>query len=240
MPSSLSDLLYQLEIQPPSCLLDLSDRCLKNQGLISVFNTLNRAKNQVGYLESLDLSHNELTNEATEIIAEFLSSGWHVATIDLSCNSIWNINHLCRSRILNQLTCLDLTNNHLNDQALKVLANAILTKIKPSSSTRHSKHKNPYNYISPVKPKGDDAITPAKSLPLQSLFLDQNCFTDSGVEHLAEALRNNDTITELSVTDNRLRDRGVDALANMLKDNNAIVSLSISGNIISGITYGTH
>ena len=58
------------------------------------------------------------------------------------------------------------------------------------------------------------------SSAVQHLYLGQNNITDIGIEHLAEMLKTNRTLTWLWLSGNEIGNRGVELLADALADHN--------------------
>jgi N-methylhydantoinase B/oxoprolinase/acetone carboxylase alpha subunit len=62
-----------------------------------------------------------------------------------------------------------------------------------------------------------------------------------GIKRLAEALKDNETVTQIILADNDIGSEGAKALANMLERNNTIAHVKLEiNNIATGGGYGNH
>ena len=122
-----------------------------------------------------------------------------------------------------KLESLNLNRNEINDDGVKILAEA-LKKNKSLESLHLS------NNI--IKDDGAAALAAAlqSNSMLKALDLDSNRIGDDGVATLAGALQSNATLIYLDLGNNEIGDDGVTALAAALQSNATLKELDLRGN----------
>jgi len=208
-------------------------------------------------LTELNLSVNDLGPKGAVYIAKILKKNPVLRLLDVRSNRLMpvGVDLLCRALRTNMvLTSLNLRNNKIDSDTIRVLADTLRVGAK---SLVHLDLG--YNHIDPhgLKTLGYAMLTPR--VVLQTLILDHNPLTNAGkdfdgVKGFSKALRNNRTLTYLSMQGVRLvadsenvrysagldmrveRARsieGIQALAEALRINNVLMAVDLRQNKIS-------
>ena len=179
-------------------------------------------------LQSLDVSHNNITAEGAETLSTIIQQSTCLETLDVSWNKIEVNGALALGEALH-------TNNSLH--VLKVLGNAIGSEgaILLSQGLVHNHTLQEldvtWNYIGV---NGARALAEAlhTNNSLQVLNVSGNDIGVDGAKALAEALHTNNSLQVLNVSGNDIGVDGAKALAEALHTNNSLQVLNVSGNDI--------
>ncbi|CAF3025628.1 unnamed protein product [Rotaria sp. Silwood2] len=115
---------------------------------------------------------------------------------------------------------LDLSDEHLNDEDMKILAEK-------------------YHETTTLTTLGLQSNKIGDKGSLEELYLQQNLISTNGIKDLADALKENTTLTTLNLSWNRIGDKGAEHIAVALRENKALVTLDLQQNYIGclGASY---
>ena len=228
--------------------LNVSNNHLHAQLINKIFSML-----QVSTLIKLNISHNNITDQATDNLAIFLSRNTELEELDLSHNiltasgaiKIFNVNILRLKKINishNNITAkaadniqaflcrntkleeLDLSHNHLRDTgAIKICKSKLLKLCKFNIS---------HNYIS-VKATNDVVGFLSNSIRLQALDLSYNDLQESGCRSIFKGLKHACIMSSLKLSNNSVTNEAIAELVTVLLCNTSLQELDLSGNDLS-------
>ena len=215
--------------------LDLS---FNNIGPLGCFEISKLLKRREFHLSSLNLTRNQLTDEAAKYLAEAINSNnSQLRTLNLSENNISHIGarHLAEAINNNncQLRTLNLSENNISDIGAQHLADAINNNNNCQLHTLNLSDNN----ISHIGAQHlADAIN-NNNCQLHTLILAENNISDIGAQHLAEAINNNNCqLRTLDLANNNISHIGAQHLADAINNNNCqLRTLHLSENNISDI-----
>ena len=186
-----------------------------------------------GSLTSLNVHSNSLGAEGAAALASALAAIGSLTSVDLSENHLTNrgrdmtgIKQLAAALGVNgSLTALDLSYNSFEDEGLSAVCEAIQSNKETKLSSLNFKN----NDIGPVGANAVAAMVAATG-SLTSLDLSNNAlcgmatygggtYTAEGITAIANALRVNGSLTELSIYGNRVGDEGVGAICEAIQSN---------------------
>ncbi|XP_012598165.1 leucine-rich repeat-containing protein 74A isoform X3 [Microcebus murinus] len=178
--------------------LELEDNSITEEGVLSLLEMLQENY----YLQELNISNNRLGLEGARIISDFLQR---------DSSSIWN---------------LELSGNHLKEEAAELLSQAL------STNYRIKRLDLSHNQFSDA---GGEQLGQMLGINvgLMSLDLSWNHFHVRGAVALCNGLRSNVTLKKLDLSMNGFGNEGALALGEVLRLNGSLAYLDISGNDIS-------
>jgi Ran GTPase-activating protein (RanGAP) involved in mRNA processing and transport len=205
-------------------------------------------------LTKFDISINEIRAEGGKALAVGLKGNQAIIELNIANNDLgWNANtNENMSGIvaladviagMGALLSLDISDNHLYVDGIKLLAKALesnqtMTSLNISSNAITYDGKKG-GYISGVAALAD--VIPGMGA-MTSLDVSNNGLWAEGTKLLAEALKGNKIMTELNLSSNYVTEgglSGVVALADAIPDMGALSSLNLAANRLCGIDeYG--
>ncbi|CAH3042682.1 unnamed protein product [Pocillopora meandrina] len=220
--------------------LDLS---FNNIGPLGCFEICKLLKYRKFQLSSLNLTRNQLTDEAAKYLAEAINSNntinnknCQLRTLSLWKNNISDIGARYLADAINnnncQLRTLNLWENNISDIGAQHLAEAI----NNNNCQLHTLDLT-YNNISDIGAQHlADAIN-NNNCQLRTLELSANNISHIGAQHLAKAINNNNCqLRTLNLWENNISDIGAQHLADAINNNNCqLRTLDLSANNISDI-----
>jgi Ran GTPase-activating protein (RanGAP) involved in mRNA processing and transport len=121
-----------------------------------------------------------------------------------------------------QCTKLSLCGNKITSEGVAILAFRL-----PNNSTLRSLDLS-YNHIADAGVYSlSEVLLPNHCVFLKKLVLNKNGITNDGMKYLSEMLSTNQTLTELSLSNNEIGDEGVKQLANVLIDHNRTLKVLV-------------
>ncbi|KAJ8010759.1 hypothetical protein DPEC_G00078490 [Dallia pectoralis] len=182
-------------------------------------------------LRSLDLTGNDIQTDGAEFLARSLTTNKALLSLRLTGNKIRNQGAIHFARMLQVNTTLqelDLAYSDMETQS--VIAFAIV--LNNNNSLRSVNISRPllFSHMDEAAVHLSGMLVVNQSL--RELHLGKMDLTDSGVERLAEALRNNYSLKYLDLRCNRVTRDGVRCLAEVLKQNGTLEILDLSSNRI--------
>ncbi|XP_066019169.1 NACHT, LRR and PYD domains-containing protein 12-like [Pocillopora verrucosa] len=214
--------------------LDLS---LNNIGPLGCFEICKLLKCRESQLSWLNLTRNQLTDEAAKYLAEAaINNNSQLRTLNLSENNISEIGAQHLAEAINNNNCqlhtLDLSSNNISDIGAQHLAEAINNNNCQLRTLNLS-----LNNISHIGAQHlADAIN-NNNCQLRTLNLSTNNISHIGAQHLADAINNNNCqLRTLNLSTNNISDIGAQHLAEAIHNNNChLHTLYLSNNNISDI-----
>ena len=200
--------------------LDLSQNDVGPLGSFEICKLLKCKESQLRWL---NLTRNQLTDEAAKYLAEAINNNnCQLHTLNLSFNKISDIGaqHLAEAINNNncQLRTLDLSANSISDIGAKELAKAI----NNSNCLLHTSDLSANSISDTGAQHLADAIN-NKNCQLHTLNLSENSISDTRAQHLAEAINNICHLRTLNLSANDISDIGTEDLAEAI--NNSICQL---------------
>ena len=216
--------------------LDLS---FNNIGPLGCFEISKLLKRREFHLSSLNLTRNQLTDEAAKYLAEAINSNnSQLRTLNLSENNISHIGarHLAEAINNNncQLRTLNLSENNISRIGTRHLAEAI----KNNNNCQLRKLDLSASNISDIGAQHLADVINNNNCQLRTLDLAKNNISDIGAKRLADAINNNNCqLRTLDLWGNNISDNGAQHLADAIKNNNncQLRTLHLSENNISDI-----
>merc|ERR1712194_3152 len=197
------------------------------------------------YIQSVDLSQNEVDDDCVSSISLALLDNKSVMYLNLADNAIYSegaeylINTLNGNETLQEI---NLSGNHVDNSVIDEIE-VILNERQGSSSMESSLKiivrslaANDLNLdgIDLERSSDTDAMIDAlaKNKVVTKLSFNNTYADDILVEALSLALTNNRTITHISLKDNEITSEGCEYLLGMLASNLSIISLDLGGNMV--------
>ena len=216
--------------------LDLS---FNNIGPLGCFEISKLLKRREFHLSSLNLTRNQLTDEAAKYLAEAINSNnSQLRTLNLSENNISHIGarHLAEAINNNncQLRTLNLSENNISRIGTRHLAEAI----KNNNNCQLRKLDLSASNISDIGAQHLADVINNNNCQLRTLDLAKNNISDIGAKRSADAINNNNCqLRTLDLWGNNISDNGAQHLADAIKNNNncQLRTLHLSENNISDI-----
>lgn len=202
--------------------LDLSANRVGTAGIKKLF----AEDNSLGILETLNLSHNCIGDQAGPFISRQLAQNDTLRNLDLSSNN------LTRAFLTNlfdafqngtKITSLSLANNKFGSESPDSFH--FLLREYPSI-TKFNLSSNP------LKNETIEQIAEAVRINTSIVHLDlsETLTGDDGAIKLAKALENHPSLTYLNLNENRITDKGGVPIANALLTNNVLMTLLMKNN----------
>ena len=197
---------------------DLAENNFGPLGCFEICKLLKCSKSQLSWL---NLTRNQLTDEAAKYLAEAIkNNNCQLRTLTLSANNISDIGaqHLAEAINNNncQLRTLILSANNISDIGAQHLAEAINNnncQLRTLILTE--------NNISDIGAQHMAEAINNNNCQLRTLILAENNISDIGAQHLAEAIKNNNCqLRELDLSENNISDTGAQHLAEAISSNN--------------------
>ena len=212
--------------------LDLSFNNIGPLGCLEICKLLKCRESQLSWL---NLTRNQLTDEAAKYLAEAINNNCQLRTLDLSVNNISHIGaqHLAKAINNNncQLRTLNLSYNNISDIGAQHLAEAINNNNNCQLHTLNLAH----NKISDIGAQHLAEAINNNNCQLRTLNLSHNNISDIGAQYLAEAINNNNCqLHTLNLSLNNISNIGAQHLAEAINNNNCqLHTLDLSLNNIS-------
>ena len=203
--------------------LDLSNNNLKAPGTITI------CKVHLSNLTAFNISHNNITNEAADDIAAFLSHNTKLQVLDISCNNLQELGYRKIFKVLQSVSVL--TSLKISDSnGISEAADGLVTVLLHNPDLR--KLDLNCNHLSST-----DAITIFEGMKeiakLELIDIDNNMITDDAANSVATALSNNSNVQILSMSSNCLTSKGCINIFNGMKNILFLRKLNISHNKIT-------
>eukprot|EP01125_Pyxidicula_operculata_P016198 TRINITY_DN5547_c0_g1_i1.p1 TRINITY_DN5547_c0_g1~~TRINITY_DN5547_c0_g1_i1.p1 ORF type:complete len:660 (-),score=77.88 TRINITY_DN5547_c0_g1_i1:134-2113(-) len=181
-------------------------------------------------ITKLDLSRNEISDEGVEFLGVALSTNTFVKHLilrinEISSSGVDNFRHNIQTN--STLQTLDLSGNKINDNGANCLN--ILINSNSSITTLILEEIN-------MSEGGVESLSAIMG-SLKNLNIRGNEIGDEGLNHLIEALKQNNSLTCLNLKCTQITVRGVTKLKEGLNSNTTLTSLDISDNDLSGQCY---
>ena len=223
-------------------IFDISYNYLNSEGCIKVMDGIDN-------LKKIDISCNQITDEAADSIVAFLSHKSELEELILSCN---NFHKSCLFKHIKtvRLTKLDISSTLLeaDDIATALMHNTKLKDIDLSNNELLSdgitriclKMKNilnlkriniSQNWIT-CEAADDIANVLSQNTNLQELNLSNNYLQSDGIITLFNRMSNISQLTHLDISYNKITDEAADNIARFLLHNNHLDVLDLSNNLI--------
>ena len=207
--------------------------------------------------EAINLSNEDISDDAAYVISFGLHSNVMVQVLDLSCNKISNdgvVNIIESLRNNYSLCILILSKNNISYKGACAIskliqANNTIWKLDISHNTIRDdgaidiceslKVNNSLQDLNlseiQITSKGAKKISEAISVNkgLHKLDISQNAVYDDGVAYISDGLKNNNTLLELNVSKSEITNKGGIAIAEAIQTNMALQKLDLSHNNIS-------
>ena len=232
--------------------LDLSHNNLQAAGISKIIELPN-----ITNLKKFNISHNEITDQIAEDIANFLSQNCKLVELDVSYNNLQTEGAIKIARLseITNLIKFNISHNEVNEQAAKWVAsflsqNSKLKELDLSynnlqatgaieiaelcSGTNLTKLKEldlRYNYL-----QATGAIEIAKLCSVNNLTkfnISHNKITDKAAKSVATFLSQNSKLEELDLSYNNLQSAGAIEIAGLCSIS-SLIKLNISHNEITG------
>ncbi|XP_062895928.1 NACHT, LRR and PYD domains-containing protein 12-like isoform X2 [Mobula hypostoma] len=210
--SGAGDLNATLGGNPSLTVLNLNNNKLEDSGVKLVSAALKKSRCK---LQELGLRDVGLTDSGAKDLASALSTNRSLMELNLNDNKLGDSGVKLVSEVLKKANCkiqklwlrdVGLTNPGAKDLASALSSNPSLTELNLGANKL-----------------GDSGVILLSAAlknsecKIQKLWLDNVGLTDSAVEDLASALRTNQSLTELSLNDNKLGDSGVKLVSAALR-----------------------
>lgn len=182
------------------------------------------------YIEQVSINHVHLTVEDIETFIFFQSSNIKLESLALIGNKL-------EGNSINSICTKISSDSWLNLQSLDLSYNFLtVSAIKLILQTCRDRYSIKDLRLSGCQVSNDGAIAIAEALiqdnHISNLELAYNVIQDKGAKALAEALKRNKSLTSLNLRQNRINQDGGKALANMLKTNKTLTVLCILDNLM--------
>ena len=227
--------------------LSLCDTNLQMEEISKIFGTL-----RFPYLTKLSISHNNITEEAADGIATFLSESNGLEELDLSHNYLKSagITKICRINLL-KLTAFNVSHNgitieavnaiatflshNLQLQALDISCNDLLeagcrnifTALRNTMALSALKLTNCHV----INEAADELATILlHSILLHELDLSYNNLSTSDAVKIFKGMKNISNLTTIDISHNMITDEAAEIIATVLSCNNKLQSLDLSYN----------
>ena len=201
------------------------------------------------HVTTLNLSHNTITAEGVEYLADMLEDNLSVHELLLNSNRITNegANYIVKMMSTNDnIFTIDLSDNPITEDVMSEIGYLVRINRGPLSlkkvmvgvatndlSLRALQFDGQTREA--VRVFEDDAVHILCSLLVdnkcvEQIFLSNNRITDTGASYLADVLRVNTTIKVLTLSNNLIGKEGSEALAQALHANYTLEELPLDGN----------
>ena len=234
--------------------LCLSDNSLHVESINKIFSRL-----QISTLIKVIISHNEITDEAADVIANFLSRNTRLQELDLSHNDLQaaGVVSICQVN-LSKLTNFSLSHNSITSDAANQIAaflscNANL-KVLDLSSTELQKVdcKDIFKALQNISTisslnvsncnVGNEAADELATvlfhnLKLEMIDLSYNNLSPLDIATILRGMENISNLASISVSQNKINDEAADDLATILLHNPNLKHLDLSGNSLSALAF---
>ncbi len=207
--------------------LDLWNCGIADAGAIALCSAL--LSNRKTQLRSLDLSTNELTDDAGSKLAEYLSQNLTIRQLRLNNNQLSDKSGLKLAEALkhaSHLEVLDLSRNKLTDKAAAAMANNLLKNAKANTQSLR---------ILDLSENLEVTDTTAEKLAnllfkdhrLETVRLAACSITDAGAAALFVSLETNQTLRQLDLSGTKITENSLKACIEMLKVNVSLCRLNL-------------
>ena len=200
--------------------LDLSYNSLQTTGAVKI------CRANISKLIKFNICHNNITTEATDDIAVFLSHNHKLQVLNLSGNDLQCTNIFKNMQTFNDLSVLKLSDCSIISEAAKASATVLLnnTKVKEIDLS--------YNDLS-----ASDAIAIFEGMKsisdLVAIDISHNMITDEATDSIADVLLCNTKLKELDVSHNNFSASGAVKIFKGMKTISSLEIINISHNMIT-------
>lgn len=186
-------------------------------------------------LHTLDLSNNDIDDEAVEALMSALANGNKLRKLNLSCNPFittrgWRAVSTLLTSPNSKLQSLKLNNNDIDDEGVEALVDALANGNKLRTLSLVS---NPS-----ITTRGWRAVSTLLKSPnsdLEELLLERNGIGDEGAVIFEVALANNCKLKTLALSHNVITAEGWAAFSKLLCDTSSINNTFLSNHILHHI-----
>ena len=201
---------------------------------------LSQALRENTSITTLDLSHNIISCEGAYFLSEALKVNTSLATMHLSHNHIgaYGAYHLSQAlRVNTSLTTLHLSNTFISSKIVSYLGMRLNRGDTVDSPWNPQARGTNTSYAPLDSSIAEGASSLAQALrentSLTTLDLSDNNIRDSGASCLAQALRVNASLTTLNLRDNSIAEEGIHSLSQALVVNKSLATLDLTLNFIT-------
>ena len=228
--------------------LDLSDNNLHAEGINNIFGRL-----KISTLFKLNISHNDITEQAADCIATFLSVNTDLEELDLSHTNLPSAGavKICATDLAN-LTAFNISHNVITGEAANDIAtflsrntklkkldlshNNLLSagaiKIFKTGISKLTKFNISHNSIT-IEAANDMETFLSCNTKLHVLDLSCNDLQESGCMNVFAVLQNSSVLTSLKFSNCNVSNKAADELATVLLHNVSLQELDLSYNNLS-------
>ena len=224
--------------------LDLSHNNLQTSGAVKI------CKTAISKLVKFNMSHNNITKEASDDIATFLSHNDKLQLLDLSFNNLGLIS-IFKHISPNNLSVLKISNCFIISKAAKELAAALLyaSKLIEINLSHNDLSiaviikvfkgmKNVSNLVTidishnMITDGAADSIANVLfcNSKLRKLNVSHNKFSSSGIIKIFQGMRKASNLVALDISHNLITDEAADSIVNVLSNNGDLLILNVSSN----------
>ena len=229
--------------------LDLSDNNLNTEGIKKILNRLKTSN-----LVKLNISHNNISDEAADDIADFLSKNPKLEELDLSYNNLLTVVAIYRTNLSN-LIDFNISHNNITIAAVDDIAaflscNRKLLAFDLSYNDLHElgckkifKVLQNISVLSVLKVSNSNVINEVtdelaaillQNTLLQELDLSYNNLSTSDTIKIFKAMKNVSSLEAINVSHNMITDEAAEYIAAVLSHNNKLQSFDLSCNYFRG------
>ena len=227
--------------------LDLSHNNLQAAGAVKICRT------NISKLIKLNISHNNISNKASDDIASFLSHNKKLQLLDLSYNNLGFIIIFKKMQSSNNLSVLKISNCCIISEAAKELATLLLysSKLKEIdlshtdlSTTDAIKVFEGMRNISDfvaidishnmIADEAADSIAHVLhcNTKLKEFDMSHNNFSASGIVKIFQEIKEFSSLKTLNTSHNMITDEAADSIASDLSHNSNLQALNVSSNYL--------
>ena len=234
--------------------LNICDANLHREEIIKIFTKL-----RFPYLTKLSISHNDITNEAADDIANFLSKSYELKELDLSHNNIKSAGaiKICRANLLN-LTTFNISQNSITTGAANDIANFLSHNLRLKvldlsyNDLQESGCKNIFKALQNIsvltalklsncnvvnKAADELAVTLLCNIYLQEVDLSYNNLSSSDITKILKGMKNLTDLISFNISHNKVTDEAGKNIANILSRNCQLQVLNMSFICLSYYEY---
>ena len=234
--------------------LDLSDNNLNNEGVKKILNRLKTSN-----LVKLNISHNNISDEAAGDIADFLSKNPKLEELDLSYNNLLTVIAIYRTNLSNLIN-FNISHNNITIAAADDIApflscNRKLLAFDLSYNDLHElgcrkifKVLQNIPVLSVLKVSSSNVINEVtdelaaillQNTLLQELDLSYNNLSTSDTIKIFKAMKNVSNLEAINISHNMITDEAAENIATVLSHNNKLQSIDLSCNYFRGEGFVT-
>ena len=201
--------------------LEVLNLCHNN---LNTSGTIKICKTNISKLINLDISHNNITTDAADTIATFITHNNKIQLLDLSHNELGCTNMF---NSIKTLSVLKLSNCHFINKATRKLATLLLCNAELKEIDLSHNDLSTLDIII-IFTEGLKNIS-----GLVAINISHNMITDEATENIATVLSHNTKLKELDLSYNHLSALGAIKIFKEMKHISNLIALYISHNMIT-------